>query len=161
ERVKLQTVLSQPRPDLLTSIAEDVSLLPPDILDDAAKKPSINLALSQSLAEATPQQVTQLITDLAPEMKNRRNRPSAFLRIDLPDFIEARGIVSLGEGGQLPRVPPSRSRRGDVARLRPSGDARLRALHRGSSLQRRPDSLSPLRARSLPKEQKAGRSRSL
>ena len=34
-------------------------------------------------------------------MKNRRNRPSAFLNIDLPDFIiETRGYISLGEGGQ-------------------------------------------------------------
>ena len=33
-------------------------------------------------------------------MKNRRNRPSAFLQIDLPDFIAARGYISLGEGGQ-------------------------------------------------------------
>ena len=32
ERLKLQMLLSQPRPDLLTSIAEDVSLLPADVL---------------------------------------------------------------------------------------------------------------------------------
>ena len=110
ERLKLQMLNSQPRPDLLTSIAEDVSLLPPDVLDDAAKKPSVNLALSQALAEATPQQLTQLIADLAPEMKNRRNRPSAFLKIDLPDFIEARGIVSLGEGGKQILVEEYRQR---------------------------------------------------
>src|SRR5439155_17311486 len=95
ERLKLQLLHSQSRPDLLTSIAEDVSLLPPDVLNDAAKKPSTNLALSQALAEATPQQLTQLITDLAPEMRNRRNRPSAFLKIDLPDVIEARGVISI------------------------------------------------------------------
>jgi type I restriction enzyme, R subunit len=110
ERLKLQMLNSQPRPDLLTSVAEDVSLLPPDVLNDAAKKPSINLALSQALAEATPQQLTQLITDLAPEMKNRRNRPSAFLKIDLPDFIEARGMVSLGEGGKQILVEEYRQR---------------------------------------------------
>jgi type I restriction enzyme R subunit len=110
ERLKLQALHGQPRPDLLTAIAEDVSLLPPDVLDDAGKKPSINLALSQGLAEATPQQLTQLITDLAPEMKNRRNRPSAFLKVDLPDFIEARGIVSLGEGGRQILVEEYRQR---------------------------------------------------
>ena len=33
-------------------------------------------------------------------MKNRRNRPSAFLKIDLPDFIESRGYISVGDGGQ-------------------------------------------------------------
>jgi len=94
----------------LTSIAEDVSLLPPDVLDNAAKKPSVNLGLSQALAEATPKQLTQLITDLAPEMKNRRNRPSAFLKIDLPDFIEARGVVSIGEGGKQILVEEYRQR---------------------------------------------------
>jgi type I restriction enzyme R subunit len=110
ERLKLQSLNGQPRPDLLTSVAEDVSLLPPDVLDDAAKKPSVNLALSQALAEATPQQLTQVIADLAPVMKNRRNRPSAFLKIDLPDFIEARGIVSLGEGGKQILVEEYRQR---------------------------------------------------
>jgi type I restriction enzyme R subunit len=110
ERLKLQSLSGQARPDLLTSIAEDVSLLPPDVLDDAGKKPSVNLALSQALAEATPPQLTQLIADLAPQMKNRRNRPSAFLKIDLPDFIEARGIVSLGEGGKQILVEEYRQR---------------------------------------------------
>jgi type I restriction enzyme R subunit len=110
ERLKLQMLHGQPRPDLLQSIAEDVSLLPPDVLDHAAKKPSVNLALSQALAEATPKELTQLIQDLAPEMKNRRNRPSAFLKIDLPDFIEARGVVSIGEGGKQILVEEYRQR---------------------------------------------------
>src|SRR5207302_3003323 len=54
-RLKLQKLNSQPRPDLLTSIAEDVSLLPPDVLDHAVKKPSVNLALSHALAGVSPQ----------------------------------------------------------------------------------------------------------
>jgi type I restriction enzyme R subunit len=41
-----------------------------------------------------------MIRVLAPLMKNRRNRPSAFLKIDLPDFIESRGYISVGDGGQ-------------------------------------------------------------
>jgi type I restriction enzyme R subunit len=110
ERLKLQSLQGQLRPDLLTSIAEDVSLLPPEVLENAEKKPSVNLALSQSLSEATPQELTKLITDLAPEMKNRRNRPSAFLKIDLPDFIEARGVVSIGEGGKQILVEEYRQR---------------------------------------------------
>lgn len=110
ERLKLQLLMSQPRPDLLASVSEDVSLLPPTVLEDPAKKASIDLALSQSLAEATPQELTKLITDLAPEMKNRRNRPSAFLKIDLPDFIEARGVVSVGEGGKQILVEEYRQR---------------------------------------------------
>jgi type I restriction enzyme R subunit len=110
ERLKLQGLAGNVRPDLLQSIAEDVSLLPPDVLADARKKGSTELALSQALAEASPAQLTQLARDLAPEMKNRRSRPSAFLKIDLPDFIEARGMVSLGEGGKQILVEEYRQR---------------------------------------------------
>lgn len=100
ERLKLQSLSGSPSPQLLQSIAEDVSLLPPHVLEDSRHQNSVRLALSQDLPLATPAQLTQLIRDLAPEMKNRRNRPSAFLKIDLPDFIAARGYISLGEGGQ-------------------------------------------------------------
>jgi len=97
ERLKLQILERSPSPQLLQSIAEDVSLLP-DIHERVES--SAKLALSQDLATATPAQLTLLIKELAPEMKNRRNRPSAFLNIDLPDFVETRGYISLGEGGQ-------------------------------------------------------------
>jgi type I restriction enzyme R subunit len=50
-------------------------------------------------ATTTPAQLTQIIRDLAPQMKNRRDRPSAFLKIDLPDFIATHGYISVGEGG--------------------------------------------------------------
>jgi len=52
------------------------------------------------LATATPEQLTEIVRVFAPLMKNRRNRPSAFLTIDLPDFIESRGHISVGDGGQ-------------------------------------------------------------
>ncbi len=99
ERLKLQLLHRSPSPDLLQSIAEDVSLLP-DIAERVQSQPSAKLALSKDLATATPEQLTQLIKDLAPQMRFRRNRPSAFLSIDLPDFIEARGLISIGEGGK-------------------------------------------------------------
>ena len=99
ERLKLQIIRHHPAPQLLQSISEDVSLLP-DIHERVESQPSAKLALSRELAAAEPAQLTQMIKDLAPEMRNRRNRPSAFLKIDLPDFIETRGYISLGEGGQ-------------------------------------------------------------
>src|SRR6185436_6092109 len=74
ERLKLQVLQGSPSPQLLQSIAEDVSLLP-DIAELVANSPSARLALSTDLATATPAQLTQMIRDLAPEMKNRRNRP--------------------------------------------------------------------------------------
>ena len=98
ERLKLQILQAAPSPQLLQSIAEDVSLLP-DIAARVAASPSAALALSPDLASATPAQLTQLIRELAPAMKNRRDRPSAFLKIDLPDFIAAHGYISVGEGG--------------------------------------------------------------
>ena len=99
ERLKLQLLHRSPSPDLLQSIAEDVSLLP-DVAERVQTQPSAKLALSKDLAIATPAQLTQLIKDLAPQMRFRRNRPSAFLSIDLTDFIEARGLISIGEGGK-------------------------------------------------------------
>jgi type I restriction enzyme R subunit len=98
ERLKLQILLATPSPQLLQSIAEDVSLLP-EIAERVASSPSAALALSADLATATPAQLTQIIHDLAPQMKNRRDRPSAFLKIDLPDFIATHGHISVGEGG--------------------------------------------------------------
>jgi type I restriction enzyme, R subunit len=98
ERLKLQILQATPPPQLLQSIAEDVSLLP-DIAERVRSSPSAALALSADLATATPAQLTQIIRDLAPQMKNRRERPSAFLKIDLPDFIATHGYISVGEGG--------------------------------------------------------------
>ena len=98
ERLKLQILQATPSPQLLQSIAEDVSLLP-DITERVRSSPSAALVLSADLATATPAQLTQIIRDLAPQMKNRRDRPSAFLNIDLPDFIAAHGYISVGEDG--------------------------------------------------------------
>jgi type I restriction enzyme R subunit len=98
ERLKLQILQATPSPQLLQSIAEDVSLLP-DIAERVRSSPSAALALSNDLATATPVQLTQIIRDLASQMKNRRDRPTAFLKIDLPDFIASHGHISVGEGG--------------------------------------------------------------
>jgi type I restriction enzyme R subunit len=98
ERLKLQILQTTPSPQLLHSIAEDVSLLP-DIAERVRSSPSAALALSADLARATPAQLTQIIRDLAPKMRNRRERASAFLKIDLPDFVATHGYISVGEGG--------------------------------------------------------------
>jgi type I restriction enzyme, R subunit len=98
ERLKLQILQATPSPQLLQSIAEDVSLLP-EIAELVRSSPSAALVLSADLATATPAQLTQIVRDLAPQMKNRRDRPNPFLTIDLPDFIAAHGYISVGEGG--------------------------------------------------------------
>jgi type I restriction enzyme R subunit len=110
ERLKLQLLRGQPSPDALTSIADDVSRLPDYVLQDSRCQDSVKLCLSQALAEANPGQLTKTITDLAQHMRNRRDRPSAFLTLDLPDFIATRGYISLGEVGQQIYVEEYRKR---------------------------------------------------
>ncbi len=110
ERIKLQILAGKPSPDLLTSIAEDVSRLPEYVHQDERKQTSIKLCLSHDLAAAEPSRLTKVIRDLAEQMKNRRERPSAFLKLDLPDFVAARGYISIGEGGQQIYVEEYRKR---------------------------------------------------
>lgn len=100
ERLKLQILAGKPSPETMKSIAEDVSLLPDFVHEDPRCQESIKLCLSQGLAEASPKTLTKVINDLAFQMRNRRDRPSAFLTIDLPDFIATRGLISIGEGGE-------------------------------------------------------------
>jgi type I restriction enzyme R subunit len=101
ERVKLDRLMQrQPDPERLASISRDVARLPEDVHQLTAKQPSIQLALSPDLAVATPEQLTQLITDLADDMKRRREEPGSFRMLDLPDFMLARGTIILGPGQQ-------------------------------------------------------------
>lgn len=100
ERLKLQILEGKPSADLLISIAEDVSLLPEFVLKNPQKETSVNLCLSQNLAVATPDKLHMVINDLSGEMRNRRERTSFFLKLDLPDFIATRGYISMGEGGK-------------------------------------------------------------
>jgi len=100
ERLKLQILARKPSPETMKSIAEDVSLLPDFVHENPRWQESIKLCLSQGLAEASPRTLTKVISDLASQMRNRRDRPSAFLSLDLPDFIATRGLISIGEGGE-------------------------------------------------------------
>jgi type I restriction enzyme R subunit len=110
ERLKLQILNSSPSPATLESIVDDVSRLPEFVLEDAPVEPSVKLCLSHELAKASPKALTQVIRDLAPQMKNRRDRVSAFLKLDLPDFIQTRGLISIGEGGEQVYVEQYRRR---------------------------------------------------
>lgn len=110
ERLKLQILQGTPSPELLLSIAEDVSRLPQHVLDAASKQLSVKLALSQDLAKANPGLLTRLISDLAPEMKNKRRAEGGFLKIDLPDFIVGKGYLMIGPSGQPMHVEEYRKR---------------------------------------------------
>jgi type I restriction enzyme R subunit len=109
ERLNLQILTGHPSPDLMRSIAEDVSLLPPHVLADPGCSASVRLATSANLAAATPQQLKTLINDLAGQMKHKR-RLNSFLAIDLPDFIAGKGYVLIGSSGQPVHVEEYRKR---------------------------------------------------
>lgn len=101
ERLKLDRIgAHQPEPEQLESISRDVARLPEDVHQLPAKQPSIQLALSPDLAIATPEQLTQMITDLADDMKRRREESGSFRMLDLPDFMLPRGQIILGPGQQ-------------------------------------------------------------
>lgn len=109
ERLNLQIILGQQSPDLLQSIAEDVSLLPQHVLNEARFAASVRLATTSDLAVATPPQLKKLVEDLSSQMKNKR-RLNSFLSIDLPDFISGRGFVLIGPSGQPVHVEEYRKR---------------------------------------------------
>jgi type I restriction enzyme R subunit len=110
ERLRLQLLLGKPSPDLMTSIAQEVSLLPLYVLQDGARAASRQLVLSDDLATAPPGELTRVIRDFAPEMRNRRQTESSFLMIDLPDFIAGKSFVLLGPTGQPVHVDEYRRR---------------------------------------------------
>lgn len=131
ERLKLQILKGDASPDLLNSIAEDVDRLPDFIRQEPKYQASVELCLSTALATATPTALTQTIQDLAPQMKNRRDRPSDFRALDLPDFIAARGYISLGEGGEQVYVAEYRRRVESRVLDLIANDPTLEAISRG------------------------------
>lgn len=111
ERLKAQVLQHSPQPALLQSIAEDVSLLPGFVHTDAATKPACDLCLSASgLQTASLAALSDVVARLVPQMKNKRERPSAFVVLDLPDFIASSGYITLSENGERVYVQEYRRR---------------------------------------------------
>jgi type I restriction enzyme R subunit len=134
ERAKLQMLAGKASAELLTSIADDVSRLPEYVHQDERRQISIKLCLSHDLAAAEPSQLSKVIRDLANQMKNRRDRPSAFLKLDLPDFVAARGYISIGEGGQQVYVEEYRKRVERRILEIVEGHPTLEAIRQGTSV---------------------------
>jgi type I restriction enzyme R subunit len=89
ERLKLQILQGRPSPDLLESIADDVSRLPDYVHQNAAKQAAIKTVLNESLAT---------------------ERPSAFLKLDLPDFVATKGYLIVTPGSPPVHVEEYRRR---------------------------------------------------
>ena len=110
ERLKLQSLQGSLKPADLQAVADDVSRLPDFVHKDPKYQSLTELCLSNRLASATPEQLTEIGKKLAPQMKNRKDNPSAFLKLDLPDFIAASGYITLSEGGERLYVTQYRER---------------------------------------------------
>jgi type I restriction enzyme R subunit len=118
ERLKLEILTDGAKPGTLESIAEDVSRLPDFVFEDSLRQESADFCLSHRLPRATPDELNRAIpfgiaslhASLANQMKNRRQRPSSFIEIDLGDRIATSGYISLGEGGEQVYVEEYRQR---------------------------------------------------
>lgn len=110
ERLKLQSLQGSLQPADLQAVADDVSRLPAFVHKDPKYQSLTELCMSNRLANATQEQLTEVGKKLAPQMKNRKDNPSAFLKLDLPDFIAASGYITLSEGGERLYVTQYRER---------------------------------------------------
>lgn len=109
ERLKVEIVTGEAKSGTLESIAEDVSYLPDEIFKDTKRGKSAQFCLSPRLRNAAPEELNQIITDLAEVMKNRRKERS-FVYLDLADSIAVSGYITLGEGGEQVYIEEYRQR---------------------------------------------------
>ncbi len=110
ERLKYQILTSKDVETTINSIREDVSRLPDFVLEKPLCKDSADFCMSGQIYAASPKQVNNVIRNLAPEMKNRRDKENIFITLDLPDFIATRGYITLSEGGERIFVEQYRER---------------------------------------------------
>jgi type I restriction enzyme, R subunit len=96
ERLKLKILLGQDPAKAAQSVAEDVSRLPKFVYEaDPSREVLRDLSLSPAIMTASPDELDDLITALADQMRYRTERANAFLEIDLQDLIETRGYLIL------------------------------------------------------------------
>jgi len=110
ERLKQQIGEGKKIETLVTEIAEDVSRLPNFVFDDPQCIPSIDLALSGKLDEASPQQLDEMIAALANKMKHKRKTTNRILELDLKDYIASGGYVLISQTGEQVYVDEYRKR---------------------------------------------------
>jgi type I restriction enzyme R subunit len=118
ERLKLSILESEDltgfrkpvRFDLVASIAEDVSRLPDYVFENPCSRELARLCLTPQMQTATASQLSAVIDALAGEMRNRRARENAFVKLDLPDYVEMRGYILLMGGTERLYVEEYRRR---------------------------------------------------
>ncbi len=110
ERLKLRILQGEETAATAASIAEDVSRLPDYVFEDASRAELARLCLTPQVQTAAPAQLNAVIDALASEMRNRRARENAFIRLDLPDYVELRGYILLLGGTERVYVEEYRRR---------------------------------------------------
>jgi type I restriction enzyme R subunit len=113
ERLKLSILSGRDTQATAESIAEDVSRLPQFVLEDVGgdrRRAAVELCLRPELRTATPEQLDEVIAELAGEMKNRREHANAFLTLDLKDQIALGGYILLKGGTERVYVTEYRKR---------------------------------------------------
>ncbi len=135
ERLKWQKRASKDPAATVESIAEDVSRLPDFVVSDAALKPLVELgATPERLLNAPPEEMNALMDALAPQMKNRRAEPNAFLLLDLSDSIDLRGYILLREGKEQVYVKEYRERVEKRIRELVENHPAIQAIQRGEAV---------------------------
>ena len=111
ERMKLLKLNSADVTAQAQSAAEDVSRIPPNLIDhDATLTALRQLCLSPELVNATFDDLTRVVTGLAGLMKYRRKRDDDFISIDLADRIAESGYILLRGGTEKVYVIEYRKR---------------------------------------------------
>jgi len=111
ERLKHEILTNAVKAATLESIAEDVSRLPANLIESNPKQQAaFEFCLSGRLRTASPNELNQVIEALAGQMRNRQDKPSAFVELDLKDRIANSGYITLGDGGEQVYVQEYRER---------------------------------------------------
>jgi len=134
ERLKYQILIDEVAESTIESINEDVSRLPNFVLEKPFCREAAELCISGQIRSATPQQLNAVIRNLAPEMKNRREKENLFITLDLPDYIATRGYITLSEGGERLFVEEYRERVEQKVNLLVETHPTVLAIRRGESV---------------------------
>ncbi len=134
ERLKLAIQAGRDPTTTAGSIAEDVSRLPQFVFEDPLRQVAAELCLSPDLKAATPAQLNLVIDQLAGQMKNRRERPSSFLVLDLKDAIALNGYILLKGGTERVYVKDYRERVEQRVLELMSTHPTIEAISRGESV---------------------------
>ena len=90
--------------------------------------------LSDALLQASPAELTKVISQLAGQMRFRRERENPFITLDLPDFMETQTYIFLFDRGQPVYVDEYRRRVEDKILEVVASHAVIAAIERGEAV---------------------------